>query len=172
MKKGIAILLITILVFDLVSCNSYKQLSTQEEFEIHQKNDHIQVFEIHSRQDSIIVFNEYFPGKLANNQVYGLPQIHFPFSMSDSIRFITPEKKTAYIQHNGIRYKIISQNESGFICVSPDTIRTSFSDITQMNVKKKDPLKSTLLIVGLSAAVTALAIYIVGSNFDFFIQEY
>ncbi len=38
MKKGIAILLVAILVFDLTSCSSYKQLSTQQDFEIYQAN--------------------------------------------------------------------------------------------------------------------------------------
>jgi hypothetical protein len=165
-KKGIAILLVTILVIDLSSCVTYKQLSTQQDFEIYQDKKQVQVLEIHSKKDSIVVFNEKFPGKLANKQVYGLPQIQFPYSMSDSIIFTSSKNKTAYIKNNGTHYLIISQDKSGFMCLVPDTIRTPFSDVTLMNVKRKDPLKSTLLIVGLTAVFIGISVYIVSSSIN------
>lgn len=153
MKKGIAILMVTILVIDLPSCTSYKQLSTQEDFETYQAMSQIQVLEVHSKKDSIIAFNEKFPGKMADRQVFGLRQMQFPFSTSDSIVFGANDQKAAYVLSNGILYKIVTQDKSGFICISPDTTRTPFSDVTFMKIQKKDPVKSALLVVGLSAAL-------------------
>jgi hypothetical protein len=164
MKKGIAILLITILVIDLTSCNSYKQLTTQQDFEIYQEKKQVQILEIHSKKDSIIVFNEKFPGKMENKQVYGIQQKRFPYNASDSIIFTGQDHNATYIRNNGVLYKVISQDKSGFICISPDTIRTSFSDVTLMNIKKKDPIKSTLLIVGISAVFIGITVYLVGTN--------
>jgi hypothetical protein len=164
MKKGIAILLITVLVIDLTSCTSYKQLSTRQDFEFYQNNDHIQVLEIRSKKDSIIVFNEKFPGKLENKQVYGIRQKQFPYNAADSIIFTAQDQNAAYIRNNRVHYKIISHDKSGFTCISSDTIRMSFSDITQMNVKKIDPLKTTLLIVGLSALIIGKSVYLLSTD--------
>jgi hypothetical protein len=167
MKKGIAILLIAILVTDLTSCTSYRQLSTQEDYEIYQKNDHIQVLEIHSTKDSVIRFSEKYPGKMTNRQVYGLKQVHFPYNLSDSIIFTSKDKNAAFILDKNILYKIISQDKSGFICISPDTVRTPFSEVSLMKIKKIDPLKTTLLIMGISGVIVGISVYIVSiSMFD------
>lgn len=156
MKKVIAILLVAILVIDLTSCTSYKQLSTQEDFDIYQNKHHIQVLEVHSKKDSIIAFNEKFPAKMENRQVYGLKQMQFPYNTSDSIIFSAQDQKAAYILDHGVLYKIVSRDKSGFICIAPDTIRTPFSDVTFMTIKKKDPVKSTLLLVGISSVVIVI----------------
>jgi hypothetical protein len=160
MKKGIAILLLAVMVFDLTSCTSYKQLSTQQDFEIYQDKKQVQVLEIHSKQDSIVVFNEKFPGKLANKQVNGLRQVQFPYNTSDSIIFTAQNQNAAFIRSQGVLYKIVSQDKSGFICISPDTIRTPFSEVTQMKVKMKDPEKTTILVFGLSAIVIGISVYL------------
>lgn len=164
MKKGIAILLLAITVFDLTSCTSYKQLSTLRDFEIYQARDHIQVLEIHSKKDSIISFNEKYPGKLANNKVYGLKQMRFPFNATNSLIFTAKNQNAAFIRSNGVLYKIVSQDKSGFICISPDTIRTPFSEVTQMNVRKRDPVKSAILIVGLSGIFVGILVYLIDSS--------
>jgi hypothetical protein len=170
MKKGIAFLLITVLLIDLTSCSSYRLLSTEQDFETYESLDHIQILDIQSRQDGIIVFNEKFPGKMEYNEVHGLQQMHFPYSISNSIIFNMQEAKAEFIMNNGIRYRIISQDKSGFLCISTDTIRTPFSDIEQMNVKEKDPLKTTLLIMGLSAVFIGITGYLIGSNFTIYTQ--
>jgi len=164
MKKSIAILLLAILLLDLISCSSYKQLSTQQDFEVYQAKDHIKVLEIHSKKDSLISFSEKYPGKLANKQVYGLRQVQFPYNTSDSIIFTSQNKNAAYIRSQGVLYKIVSQDKSGFICISPDTIRTPFSEVTQMKVKKRDPGKSAILIVGVSAIFIGITYYLVNSS--------
>jgi hypothetical protein len=166
-KKGIAILLVTILVIDLSSCVTYKQLSTQQDFEIYQDKKQVQVLEIHSKKDSIVVFNEKFPGKLANKQVNGLRQVQFPYNTSDSIIFTAQNQNAAFIRSQGVLYKIVSQDKSGYICISPDTIRTPFSEVTQMNVKMKDPEKTTILVLGLSAIVIGISVYLLRTFWTF-----
>jgi hypothetical protein len=166
MKKGIAFLLIAILVIDLTSCTSYKQLSTLQDFESYQKKGNINVLDFHSKKDSIIKFNEKFPGKMANDQVYGIRQMHFPYSSSDSIVFTAQAQNAAFIIHRDVLYKIISQDKTGFICISPDTIRVPFSEVGLMKVEKKDPLKSFLLITGVSVTFTVLLVYIVDSEIN------
>jgi hypothetical protein len=167
MKKGIAILLLAVMVFDFTSCTTYKQLSAQQDFEIYQARDHVQVLNIHSKRDSIITFNEKFPGKLANKQVYGLRQMRFPYTTSDSIIFKAQNQNAAFIRSKGVLYKIMSQDKSGFICISSDTIRTPFSEVTQMNVKMKDPGKTTILVLGLSAIVIVTSFYLIRTFWTF-----
>jgi hypothetical protein len=166
MKKGIATLLIVILVIDLTSCTSYKQLTTRQDFEIYQEKKQVQVLEIHSKKDSIIVFNEKFPGKMENKQVYGIRQRQFPYDAADSIVFAAQDQNAAYIRYNGVHYRVVSQDKSGFVCISPDTIRTPFSDVTLMNIKMKDPLKSGLLIGGLSVVFIGISVYLLSSGIN------
>jgi preprotein translocase subunit Sss1 len=170
MKKNIAMVLITALVIDLTACSSYRQFSTGQDFESAESLDEVEVLEIQSRPDGIIVFNEKFPGKIENERVYGFQQMHFPYSASNSIIFNKYDSKPAYIMNNGVRYRIISQDRSGFICLSQDTIRTSFSDIEQMTVKEKDPLKTTFLIMGLSSFFVGMIGYLISSNFTIYTQ--
>lgn len=170
MKKGIAILLVAILVIDLASCTSYKQLSTQEEFKMYQDNNHILVLEIHSKKDSLISFNEKYPGKMANNQVYGLKQKLFSFNASDSIIFTSQDQNAVYIKNNGILYKVVSQDKSGFYCISPDTVRIPYSEATMMKIKKHDPAKSAILIAGSSAAFVIIVVLFIKTSVTLDIQ--
>lgn len=165
MKKSIAMGLITVLVIDMTACSSYRQLSTGQDFEIAGNLDDIEVLTIQSRIDGIIVFNEKFPAKIENEQVYGFQQMHIPYSASNSIIFESRDEKPVYIVNKGTQYIIVSQNRSGFICICQDTLWTPFSDIMSMTVKEKDPLKTTLLIMGLSSAFISMIGYLVGSNF-------
>lgn len=170
MKKGIAILLVAILVLDLTSCISYQQLSTQQDFEAYEIMDHIQVLDIHSRTDGIIEFNEKYPGKMEDKQVYGFEERHFPYNSSNSIIYNAKEAKATYLMNNGIRYKIISQDKSGFVCIATDTTRTPYSDIALISVKKNDPLKTSLLIIGVSTILLGITGYLIGSNFTIYTQ--
>lgn len=170
MKKGIAMVLITALVIEMTGCSSYRQLSTGQDYEMFENLNDIEVLDLESRLDGIIVFHEKFPGKIENEQVYGFQQMHLPYSASNSIVFNTQDANPVYIINNGIQYKIISQNRSGFICVSEDTIRTPFSDIIQMTVREKDPLKTTLLIMGLSSVFIGMMAYLIGSKFTIYTQ--
>jgi hypothetical protein len=165
MKKGIAIALIVILVMDLTSCSSYRQFSAYPDFESYENSDDILVLNIRSRIDGLIIFNEKYPGKIVDGQVIGLPQIHLPYNASNSIIYTRRDANPAYIINTGKQYKIISQNRSGFICVSADTVRTPFSEIEQINVKQKDPLKTTLFVMGLSSLFVGVMAYLIGSNF-------
>jgi hypothetical protein len=170
MRKGLAIELIIILVIDLTSCSSYREFSAEQDFENHENADDILVLGIRSRIDGLIVFNEKYPGKIENGQVIGLPQIQLPYSASNSIIYEKRDAFPAYILNNGIRYKFVSQNRSGFICVSRDTIRIPFSEIDQVNVKEKDPLKTTILIMGLSSVFMGMIVYLISSNFEIYTQ--
>lgn len=170
MKKVIAMLLITDLVIELTSCSTYRQLSDERDFKSYQSIDDIQVLDLHSRLDGKIVFNEKFPGKIENEHVFGFQQRHFPYSASNSIIFNTRELKPIFIENKGIQYRILSQDKTGFICVSLDTIRTPISEIVEMKLKQKDPLKTSLLIAGLSSVFIGMLAYLIGSNFTIYTQ--
>lgn len=169
MKKGIAFLLIPVLIINLTSCTSYMLLSSWQDFETYENED-VQVLGVQTSLDGLIEFNEKFPGRIENRQVCGLRQMHFPYGPSNTLVFNNKEAETGFIMNNGFMYKIISQNKTGFTCIAMDTIRTPFSDITRMNVIKKDPLKTTLLMFGLSTIVIGAMGYLISSDFAIYTQ--
>jgi hypothetical protein len=170
MRKDLAIELIIILVIDLASCSTYREFTAEEDFENHENGDDILVLGIRSRIDGLILFNEKYPGKIENGQVTGLPQKHLPYSATNSIIYDKRDAIPAYILNNGIRYKIVTQNRSGFICVSSDTVRIPFSEIDQVNVKEKDSLKTTLMVMGLSSVLMVMIGYLISSHFEIYTQ--
>jgi hypothetical protein len=170
MKKGIAIFLIPVLIIDLTSCTRYMVLSTGQDFESYNNEDEVQVLGITSNQDGFIEFNEDYPGKIDSRHVVGLRQIHFPYSPSNTLIFNTKDPGGGFIMNNGSMYRIISQNRSGFTCLAVDTTRIPFSDITQINVVKKDPMKTTLLVFVLSTIVIGITGYLISSDFAIYTQ--
>jgi hypothetical protein len=152
MKKSITYIAVIILLMELTSCYTYRDLSNQQDYEKLQNKRSVRVLEVLTEQDITISFTEEFPGKMSNGKV-GVGQAFLPYNKDYSI--LLGDNKTKYINKNDVRYEIISQDTNGFYCLISDI---PFSEIKQMQIKKISSGKTILCGLGVGLGVVGITI--------------
>ncbi len=155
MKKVLAIFTLVSFLFYITSCYSYKTLTSQEEYSKYANNKWIHVRFVKTKQGNILEFHQFYPGRISETGVDGLPQLRLLPGEQDSSIFINYELKA--IWKNGINYELIKQDTLGYICHASDTIKIPFSDIEQLSFQKFE-IGATLGIVS-GIAFTIFLIY-------------
>lgn len=155
MRKIIAALLIVIIVMNLTSCHSYVYVSNKQDYESFQNKKHVYVMDLVTNKDSMVYFSFSFPGTLSNNEVKGPKLVLLSDFKPDAFQFKT-FKKISFAFKNDITYKVIYRNDSIWVLTSEVT-RIPFSEIKQMHIKKFEPAKTSLMVIGLAGVAAGLS---------------
>jgi hypothetical protein len=160
MKKIIALILVIILLLDLSSCHSYTYISSVQDYKTYQDKEHVYAIDLITNKDSMVYFSSSFPGKLSNSEVTGPRHVLLRNFKPDSVVYDKSKLHISYAFKHNYKYSVRYWNDSAFVCIKADTIRIHFSDIKQMHVKKSDPGKTAVLILGLAGGVIPLFIWL------------
>jgi len=157
MKKVIAIFMIFSFLIYTISCYSYKNLTTHEEYIKYSSNENLKVLSLQTNQGEEIEFNEKKPGIISSAHVIGLPIIHIPFGERDSLEFHEKPNKLVYVWNNGLRYEIVNTDSISLICYSLYNKQIPLSDIKQLSIKQINIIKTIALTTG----ITFLTLFII-----------
>jgi hypothetical protein len=157
MKKTISVLLLAAVLNLLVSCNSQRMLTNEQDIEKQSVNTHLRILSVHTKDGNLYTFNERYPGKIINSSIAGAPQVIWSFGGADSILFSNDREDRKFLWKGGTKYLIIDKDKTNFICITTDKVNIPFDTIDQMNYQEHNKTKTTFLIVG---SVTGLLIAI------------
>lgn len=92
------------------------------------------LFVLTKKGDSII-FNENYPGRVIDTGIFGFPQKILPYEAIDSTVFNMETIESLW--KDGIEYKFIAQQDSGYLCHLADTVNIPLADVDLMQVRIK-----------------------------------
>lgn len=148
MKKTISLLLLAAFLNLLVSCNSQRMLTNEQDIENQSVNTHLRILSVHTKDGNHYTFNERYPGRINNSSITGAPQVIWSFSSADSIRFSNDRDDNKFLWKDGAKYLIIDKDKTNFICITTEKVNIAFDTIAQMNYQEHNKTKTTFLIVG------------------------
>jgi hypothetical protein len=160
MKKIFALILVIIILMNLTACHSYTYISSMQDYKAYQDKEHVYAIDLITNKDSMVYFSSSFPGKLSNSEVSGPRHVLLRNFKPDSVVYNKSKLLISYAFKHKYKYSVRYLNDSAFVCIKADTIRILYSDIKQMHVKKSDPGKTVILILGLAGGAIPLFIWL------------
>lgn len=146
----------------LNSCNTYFNITKQDETSKVEGRKQIDVLRIHTSDDGLVYFSKKYPGKLYGGEIIGVKQVPFKLFSADSVEYKVRRSREIprFAYSNGSKFEVFKNNNLDFVYTST-LIKVPLAEAS--NIEFRREADRALIFPEFVAGVSALSIYIISN---------